>query len=251
MIIDAHSHLNDEQYDADRADVILRMKEAGIATVTIGTDLAMSKKAIEIAESNGWWATVGKHPVDNPDEVFDYNAYKELASHKRVVGIGECGLDYYWEKTDEGKDVQKALFLEHIRLAGEMKKPLMMHIRNAYEDGYDLIRSHGVNGVLHFYTGDWNTAKRYLDIGCVVSFPGVITFTDDVDETIKNVPDDSFLIETDAPLATPVPYRGKRNEPTYILEIIKKIARVRGTSPERVSSLTTATAERTFGISTT
>jgi TatD DNase family protein len=164
------------------------------------------------------------------------------------VGIGECGLDYYWEKTDEGRKVQKDLFLEHIKLSLEIKKPLMMHIRNAYQDGLELIRSHGVTGVAHFYTGDWQTAKSFLDQGCYISFPGVITFTTDVDETIKNVPNDRFLVETDAPYAAPIPYRGKRNEPAYVTEVIKKIAHVRGISPDRILDLATANTQAFFNL---
>lgn len=248
MIIDTHSHLNDSQYDTDRADVIKRMKEADVATITVGTDMNMSKKAIEIAEANNWWATIGLHPTDNTDEKFDYNLYKELAKNKRVVAIGECGLDYYWEKTEEGQNKQKELFIEQIKLSKEVNKPLMMHIRNAYEDGYNLIRSNGASGVVHFYTGDWNTAKRYLDLGCVISFPGVITFTEDVNDTIKNVPQDRFLVETDAPYAAPTPYRGKRNEPEYVTEVIKKIAHVRGISPDRALELATANTQTVFNI---
>jgi|SRR3989344_118677 len=248
MIIDVHSHLNDSQFDSDREDVIARMKEAQVQTITIGTGLEMSKKAIAIAEANNMWATVGQHPVDSPEEIFSEAMYLELAKNSRVVAIGECGLDYYWEKSESGKTRQKELFVKHIELARRVNKPLMLHVRNTYEDAYNILREHGVRGHIHFFAGEWNMAKRFIDLGCTLSFSGVITFTNQYDEVVKNVPRDSYMIETDAPHATPTPYRGRRNEPTYVLETIKHIANLRGTTPEHITEQTTATAKQFFSL---
>ena len=172
----------------------------------------------------------------------------ELGKDPRWIAVGECGLDYY--RADEStKDVQKKAFVEQIDLANTLGKPLMLHIRNAYDDALEILKAHAkVKGDTHFFAGDWNTAKKYLDFGLTLSFTGVITFTHDYDEVVKNTPLDMLLSETDAPYVTPVPHRGKRNEPAYVTEVVKAIARIKGEEYEKVAVQLLANARRVFTI---
>src|SRR3989344_4000665 len=214
MTIDTHSHLNDSQFDTDRDAVIVRMRATGVSTITVGTDLVMSQKAIEIAdkysdEQYDMWATVGLHPSDSPTESFDISIFRNLALNQRVVAIGETGLDYFWGKTDEDRTRQKKLFEQHIELAREVKKPLMIHCRDAYDDLLEILDSRfkpdknllgdSRMGVIHFFTGTWTIAQEFLKRNFALSFPGVITFTHQYDEIVKNVPDNMFTVETDSP----------------------------------------------------
>src|SRR3989344_1431508 len=253
MIIDVHSHLNDEQFESDLPETVARMKEAGVSTIVVGTDLATSRRALDVAKMYGLWATIGQHPTDNAEENFDEAAYAELAKNKEVVTIGECGLDFFLDKSDEGHARQEKLFHLHLELSAKTGKPLMIHSRGAYEKisvnlATNIRLLPSTPGNVHFFTGSWVDAKRLLDLGFTISFPGVITFTSDYDEVIKNVPKDMFMVETDSPFAAPVPYRGKRNEPVYVVEIVKKIAELRGMSPEKVAELSSNTAKRVFAL---
>ncbi|MEK7535635.1 MAG: TatD family hydrolase [Patescibacteria group bacterium] len=260
MIIDTHSHLFDPQFDADRDVVIGRMKAAGVATITVGTNFNESVKAIEIAEKYSMWATVGQHPTDTFEE-FDYAKYKKLADNKRAVGVGECGLDYFQMRhsklsPEEEKVRQRKLFEQHISLAREVDKPLMVHVRDAYRDAYEILKDNNARGVIHFFIGTWEEAKLFLDLGFALSFSGVITFPPKADpssggqynEVVKNVPIDMFTIETDSPYVAPSPYRGKRNEPIYVLEVAKKVAELKGMSLEDVLEVTVVNTKRVFGI---
>lgn len=263
MIIDSHSHLFDKQYDTpgDREAVIARMKAAGVSTITVGTSWQESVAAVALAERLGMWATVGQHPTDKVDEIFNIDKYRELAKHKCVVGIGECGLDYVQSKfsklpLDEEKLRQKNIFQQQLELAKELDKPLMLHIRDAYGDAYEILKGAGLRGTVHFFGGDWETGKKFLDLGFTLSFPGTITFPPKADqpmagtiiEVVKNVPSDMFLIETDAPYVAPVPYRGKRNEPSYVLDVAKRVGELRGISAKEAADLATANARRVFGL---
>lgn len=263
MVIDIHSHLFEKRFDDDRDETFARMKAADVATITVGTDYAESVESVALAERNNMWATVGLHPTDNLAEVFDYDKYKALAQNKRVVAIGECGLDYFHGKNNElgimnyegEKNRQKELFKKQIELALEVDKPLMLHCRDAYEDVLEILNSYftihnsRLRGNVHFFAGDWVTASKFLDIGFTLSFTGVLTFAHDYDDVVKNVPAEMFMVETDAPYVAPVPYRGKRNEPVYVLETLKRVAEIRGISPEEAARLTMATARRVFALS--
>jgi TatD DNase family protein len=172
------------------------------------------------------------------------------------VAIGECGLDYY-RLEEKTKKTQIEAFIQQIELANRLQKPLMLHIRDgkhaggvsAYLDAIEILKAHGkVLGDTHFFAGDWSIAKKFLDIGFTLSFTGVVTFTHDYDEVIRNAPLDMLLSETDAPYVTPVPHRGKRNESAYIPEIVKAIAEIRGENFEKVSEQILANAKRVFGI---
>ncbi|HEY4506471.1 MAG TPA: TatD family hydrolase [Candidatus Paceibacterota bacterium] len=262
-LIDIHSHLQDKAYDSDRDDVIARMKEAGGSTIIVGTDRKMSEDAVVLAEKHNLWATVGQHPTDIPDEVFEYDFYKKLTAHPKVVGIGECGLDYFRLQVSGDRDQvvekQKRLFEEHLRLAVEVNKPLMVHCRptvgtqDAYNDLLEILKPKTSNlnptpGNVHFFAGSWATAQKFLNLGFTLSFTGVITFTHGYDGVIKNMPLNMIMVETDAPYVSPVPYRGKRNEPAYVTEVIKRIAEIKGESEENVARVTLENAVRVFGL---
>jgi TatD DNase family protein len=251
--IDIHGHLNFVAYDADREDAIKRAQEAGVAMITVGTQIDTSRKAVELAERHeNIWAVIGLHPVhtsashhDEKElgeggkeftsraEVPDIEAYRALAKHPKTVAIGECGLDYY--RLDEDSiSKQHTAFEAMIDLANEVGKPLMLHLRNgsgrsAYNDAFLILKSRAkVKGDLHFFAGSIEEAKPFLDLGYSFSFTGVVTFTHDYDEVIKYLPLERIMSETDCPYVAPVPYRGKRNEPTYVIETVKAIARIRG-----------------------
>jgi TatD DNase family protein len=265
---DAHSHLHGKEYDTDRIEVLARMKESGVETIVVGTDKEESKKAVEFAEkTEGVWATIGQHPVDRLDEVFDVDFYRELGKSKKVVAIGECGLDYFRtpvEKLAEEKERQKKLFIEQVELSIELFRPLMIHCRpsgktmDAHLDLLSILEGYNkvtqvkkpvlVTGNIHFFTGTLEVAKRYIELGFILSFPGIITFTKEYDEVIKNIPITSIISETDSPYATPVPFRGKRNEPTFVIETVKRIADIKEVAVEEMARAIRENVLRTFHI---
>lgn len=265
---DVHTHTQSPQYDLDRDAVILRALEAEVGMIQIGTDLDMSQKAVELAEKfENVYATVGLHPTDNKKENFSFEEYKKLAlSSKKVVAIGECGLDYFRVKGLGDKERQKKIFIKQIELAKDVAKPLMIHCREAFADLIEILeenivttpqsplltkeRGQGgeVKGVVHFFSGSVSEAKTLLDLGFCFSFGGVITFARDYDEQIKLIPLEKILLETDAPYVAPIPYRGKRNEPLYVIEIAKKIAEIKGATLEEVAHTTCENTKSIFGI---
>jgi len=266
---DIHSHIGFDDYGGDIKDVIKRMHENGVATITIGTGLESSKEAVRIAEANeNIWACIGAHPDDNSDEIFDENEYGKLVKSPKVVAIGECGLDYSRISNlesvilEEIKNKQKKEFEKQIDFALKFDKPLMLHIRDAkkvigesaYDDAYDIlyskfkISSSTPRGNLHFFTSNIINAKRFIDLGFTVSFPGLITYVRDFDKIIKNIPLDKIHAETDAPYVAPVPHRGERNEPSYVIEMYKKIAEIRGEDFEKVRLQLLENAKTVFSI---
>lgn len=263
--IDLHSHIHDKAFDEDRDAVIAEMTEKGFATITVGTDLIESKKAIQAAEMyEHVWATVGVHPVDNRNEEFNKEVYRELLSHPKVVGLGECGLDYYHLREFDGNkdaevDRQQRLFMEQIELAVECDKPLMLHGRpdegmDAYEDMLHILtnakKKYGdrLRGNAHFFVGTVEVARQFNDLGFTVSFSGVITFAKMYEEVVKTVPLDMMHAETDSPYATPAPHRGKRNTPLYVEHIYEKIAELKGMEKEEVRVQLVENAKRVFGL---
>lgn len=258
--IDIHSHINLEPLKQNEESVILRMTENKVGAIVIGVDFETSKEAIELAEKYDFiWAGIGLHPADNLEEVFDISKYKALGEHQKVVCIGECGLDYFRDQKEETKKRQKEIFIKHIELAISLGKPLMIHSRpskgtmDAYEDVLDILEEYKKNndalaGNFHFFVGDINIAKRALDIGFTMSYDGPITFSRDYDEVIKFLPIDSIMAETDAPFAAPVPHRGKTCEPYMVIEIVKKIAEIKGIPEEEARLAILANAKRVFGI---
>ncbi len=265
---DAHTHPQFVAYDDDREATITRSLDAGVGMNVVGTQLDTSAAAVALAEAHaGLWASVGLHPIhtskshhDSKElgegnkeftsrgEQFDKTAYLKLGRSAKVVAIGECGLDYY--RIDEStKDKQFEAFIGQIELANELGKPLMCHIRNAYDDAIALLKQYAkVPGDIHFFAGDWAVAKRFLDLGFTLSFTGVLTFTHDYDEVVKNTPLRMLLSETDAPYITPVPFRGKRNESMHIPLVVQRIAEIRGEQLEIVRAQLLSNAQRLFKL---
>lgn len=260
MLIDAHSHLQLPEYDADRADVILRMKAAGVKTITVGVDDATSRSALALTKEypDCSWATVGTHPADGGLDAFDVEVLRALAAHPKAVGIGECGLDYYRLKAgdDAIKEKQKEVFRAHVAVAKEVKKPLMIHCRptKGADDAYEDLAVELSNAnfqfpiIVHFFVGSRAIAERLLALGCYFTFGGVITFARDYDESIAAIPMERIMAETDAPFVAPVPYRGKRNEPAYVEEVVKRLAELKGVSYDEAARITAENAEHVFNL---
>lgn len=266
--IDAHGHINGKEFDKDRDELLGRAREEGVAQIVVGTDSVMSAKAVALADgAKGIWATVGQHPTDNHAEVFDVKQYREWLLRDDVVGIGECGLDYYWPASDAwptGEEAEKArqkeLFAAHIQLAIETGKPLMIHGRptkgsmDAYDDIITQIKdaneTHNVSlrGNIHFFVGTPEIAKQFLLLGFTMSFTGVITFSHDYNKTIESIPLDMILAETDAPYVSPKPFRGTRNEPVHVREVYKKIAELKQLSVEVVRDQLNGNVVRVFTL---
>ncbi len=288
--IDIHSHVNFTAFDADRDEVIKRALDNDTIVINVGTQIDTSRKAVAMTKEypEGVYAIIGLHPIHtgasyhdvkelgeggkeftSRGEILDKDAYRELLKDPKVVGIGECGLDYY--RCDEESIVkQKEAFIAQIELANEFSKPIMLHIRNnpvgkgsasmdgatsdstklnAYYDALELLKKYSkVKGDVHFFAGNWEVAKAYLDFGFTLSFTGVITFTTDYDEVVKNTPLDMIMTETDSPYVTPIPHRGYRNEPSYVQEVVKKIALVKALPEEEVAQAIIQNAKRVFGI---
>lgn len=273
--IDAHTHVQFHAFRDDVDAVIRRALDARTWMVNVGTQRDTSAKAVEIANKfpEGVYATVGLHPIhteksyhdaqelgDSDEakgftsrgEEFDYDYYKKLAEDPKVVAIGECGLDYY-RLEEASKKKQFDVFEKQIALASELKKPLMIHCRNAFADLISILVScqkSFVNcpGIVHFFSGTADDARKLLDMGFSFSFGGVITFARDYDEVIKYIPLERILLETDAPYVAPVPYRGKRNEPAYVVEVAKKMAELKMISLENIEKSTTENAFRIFWL---
>lgn len=279
QFLDAHTHLQFLTYDADRDAVISRARAAGVAMVNVGTQAATSRAAIELAEKNeDMWATVGFHPSHcnenwhhdtdeqaSPErEVFDVDAFRKLAAHPKVVAIGECGLDYFRldEKTAaKDKEKQKEVFIAQIEIAKAVKKPLMIHCRDAFPDliqtltAYQLSSFTAFPGIIHFFTSCTDDAKKLLDLGFAFTFGGAITFpprknqtVSAYDEIIKMLPLDRILSETDAPYVAPASHRGQRNEPAYVVEVVQKLAGLKGISVEQMAKVIRQNGERVLGL---
>lgn len=255
-LIDAHSHLNSSEFSSDLADVIFRMREEAVSTIVVGTDYESSKSAVEISKNNPqFFSSIGLHPADNKDEIFNEELYRKLAKEKSVVAIGECGLDYYWEKNEEKRARQRDLFRLQIKLAISLDLPLMIHCRNAYEDTVFILKEfkngeHGekLRGNIHFFAGSVEVSQEFIELGFTMSFTGVITFTSDYDAVIKSIPLSSILAETDCPLVSPVPNRGKRNEPIFVKQVVSRLAELKGVSFEEMSETTISNTIRVFGL---
>src|SRR3989338_2729387 len=258
-MFDSHCHPQMVQYDDDREEMIRRSFDAGVNMICVGTDLETSKQAIELAQKyEGIWATVGLHPNDNLNEKFEPEKYRELLQQEKVVAFGEIGMDYYRTEKPEDQKFQKERFIQQLELAKELKKPLILHCRDgksgsmgpAYRDMIEILsRGYTVNGgVVHSFTGKVEEARQFLDLGLYLGFNGIITFAQQYDEIIREIPLERILLETDAPYLTPEPYRGKRNEPVYVTEVAKKIAELKNEPYEKVTEQTTKNCKKLFGL---
>ena len=279
QLIDTHCHLHFPAYDADREAVLSRMRKKDIWGITIGTSMENSRGGIAFAEGHDdIWATVGLHPSHCTSDYHDKNeghvseshidpeVLKTLAiSSKRVVAIGESGLDFYRFDDDEDIDgameKQEVSFRHHIDVAMDLDLPLVIHCREALGRLAEIIQGYHTNGkhprgVVHSFTGSWEEAEPLLDLGLHIAVNGIATFPlrkdqdpqKAINKTIENIPIDKLLIETDAPYLAPPPYRGKRNEPSYVDEVAKHISKIRSLSFDEVATKTTGNARKLFGI---
>jgi TatD DNase family protein len=284
--LDAHTHVQFSGYDADRGAVIQRALDAGVRKmIVIGTQKDTSRMALVLAEKypDNVRAAIGLHPVHTSrsfhdaqelgggeaaqaftsrGEVFDADYYRALARNPRTVAIGECGLDYFHFNDDEPREVQiekqKAAFLAQIKLSKEVKKPLMIHCRDAFADLIEFVRPHArelVPSVVHFFTGTPDDARALLDMGFSFTFGGAITFPPrkgktqgDYDEVIKLIPIDRIMSETDAPYVAPAPFRGKRNEPAYVVHVVARLAELKGVALDEMKAQIEENVQRIFGI---
>lgn len=254
MIIDTHTHLDAQAFAEDREETIRRAREAGVERmINIGFNRETIPTTMELAETYDFiYAAVGWHPVDSihmKPEDLDWIA--SLCSHEKVVAIGEIGLDYHWDTSP--RDVQQRVLREQLRLAREVRKPVVIHNRDAHEDIVRILRDEhakDVGGVMHCFSGSWETARQCLDMGFYISLGGPVTFKNArvPKEVLKEVPLDRLLIETDCPYLAPDPYRGKRNEPAYVRLVAEAAAVMKGKSLEEIARITTENAQRCFGI---
>ena len=282
--IDIHSHLQFSAFDSDRAEVLKRTLNSGTWMINVGTQYDTSKNAVDLAHTveDGVYATVGLHPIHTDKshhdeqelgeggkafvsrgEEFDYEKYKALAQDPKVVGIGECGLDYY-HLDEESIKKQKKVLEAHVALADDVGKPLMLHVRNSIEPGHnayadvlEVIKSVNpkIKGDVHFFAGLKDDARAFLDYGFTLSFTGVITYPKsknpgmaDYEELIKYIPLDMILSETDNPYVAPVPFRGKKNEPAHVKYVVQKIAEIKGLGLDATAAAIFANAQRVFKI---
>lgn len=288
QFIDTHCHVHFQAYTEDMDAVVQRSLDAGVGMITVGTQSTTSKNGIALAEKyEGVWCTIGLHPNhlhaqeffddnelapgqqvapgDGPAHIktraerFDWDYYRDLAKHPKVVAVGEFGLDYY--RVPPGVDIeklkqdQKEQAREQLRFATEVNKPVVIHCRDAHADQAELLKEEiargGLSrrGVIHCFTGTAEEAVVYRELGFYVSFTGIVTFGKNVMEAARAVPLEQILIETDAPYLTPAPNRGKRNEPVNVAYIAQRIAELKGVSVEEVARVTTANAKQLFGLS--
>ncbi len=251
-LIDTHCHLDMPQFKDDLLDVLVRADSAGVKTIiTIGADEESSEKAVELAKAHeSIYASVGLHPHDAKE--FNENTedlLRRLAKEEKVVAIGEIGLDYHYNHSP--KKTQQEVFSRLLSLAKELDLPVIIHSREAKADTLKLIKDSGITrGVMHCFSGDIDMAEQAMAMGFYISFAGPVTFKNAkrLQEIAKAIPDEYILIETDAPYLTPVPYRGKRNEPSYLLHTAKQVATLRGVKLEDIARITTVNAKRLFGI---
>ncbi len=285
---DAHTHVQFAAYDADWEAVISRANASGVRFVNVGTQKETSRRAVELAERHeGVFAAVGLHPIHTSrsfhdadelgggeaaksfisrGEFFDAAYYRELALHPKTVAIGECGLDYFHFNEHEDKEIQiqkqKNAFLAQIELAAEVKKPLMIHCREAFGDLIEILSDKRLAigdwrspGIVHFFTGTLDDARALLNLGFSFTFGGTITFPARKGESenqyhklVRVIPLERILSETDAPYVAPAAYRGKRNEPAYVTHVVKKLAELKNISTEKMAAQILENAKRVFGV---
>ncbi len=277
MLIDTHAHLNFNAYKDDVNEVIKKTLGNNVWMINVGSQYSTSKRAVEIAEKyeKGVYAAIGLHPIHLSDgifktkidteeiefntreEEFDYDVYKDLAESKKVVAIGEIGFDYWYRpktkiRLEQFKNRQKEIFLKQLNLAQELNLPVIFHCRLAHEELINIlntkynIQNTGFKGVIHCFTGTWEEAKKYLEMGFCLGFNGII-FKLNLDEIIKKTPLERILIETDCPYLTPSPIEG-RNEPLYVKYVAEKIAKIKNSNFEEIAKITTKNAKELFKI---
>ena len=277
VLIDTHAHVNFNAFKDDADEVIGRSLAGGVQMINVGSQYSTSKRAVEMAEKyeSGVYAAIGLHPIHLADgifktkldeeeviiptknEEFDSEKYKKLAKSSKVVAIGEIGLDYYYRpktktKLEEFKELQRTVLCKQLDLAKELNLPVIFHCRSAHNDLINEIRSRDeigspkIRGVIHCFTGTWEEAKKYLEMGFYLGFNGII-FKLDLNDVIKKTPLERIVLETDCPYLTPKPMEG-RNEPLYVKYVAEKISELKNVSIEEISQATTQNARKLFRI---
>lgn len=255
-LIDSHAHLDFSEFDDDRLETINRAKSSGIEKIiNVGTDLESSQKSVKIANNNSnIWATVGVHPEGfSTDLELVKKEVKRMAAEPRVVAIGECGLDYSYDDID--KQHQTDLFRLQVGLAAELNLPGVFHIRNgddewASKNAYEILKKVSLQGVVHCFSFGPDWAKKFLDLGFMLGFTGIVTYKNaiKVQESVRYTPLERLIIETDCPFLSPQNHRGKRNEPAYVLEVAEKIAELKNLAFKKVARETTENTQKLFSI---
>ncbi len=256
MLIDSHAHIQGPEFSADVDQVIRRAGEAGVEKIIVvggAGDLSSNNAGLELAGSYpGLYATVGMHPHDAKEvneEVFQ--RLTELARGPKVVAVGEAGLDFYYDHSP--RQLQIDLFRRFIQMARQSRLPLVVHVRDAHREAAEMIQREGegdLRGVIHCFTGDYDAARAFLDLGFYLSFTGIISFknADSLRDVARKLPLDKILIETDSPYLAPVPHRGKRNEPSFVRYVAETLSQVKGVDIDQIASATSRNAEMLFGI---
>ncbi len=259
---DAHCHIQFPMYDEDREALATRMEKEEFGGIVVGVDRTSSEQAIALTETHPHlWAAVGLHPNYTDKQVFEVDAFRELASHKKVVAIGECGLDNFRpENPNETRATQRSVLEKQIELAVAVDKPLMIHSRptkgtqDAYIDLIDILTSYKkeygdrLRGDIHFFVGGIDEARALIELGFTLSYTAVLTFTHDYDEVVRFIPLTHLLSETDAPYVAPVSRRGQRNDPFSVRDVVARIADIRGEKEDVVREAVLQNAKRVFGI---
>ena len=251
MLFDSHTHLDDDKFNEDREAVIEKIRQSGVCgLVNIGCNIPTCEQSIELAEKYDFiYATVGFHPCDT-DKMREEHIEKlrEYAKHKKVVAIGEIGLDYYWDNVP--RDVQKYWFERQMKLAEELDMPVTIHNRDAHEDTFNICKNSGAKGIVHCFSGSKEMAVRFVELGYYVSFAGPLTYKNNVKsvEAAEVVPMDRLLIETDAPYLAPDGFRGKRNDSSLVRYTCEKLAQIKGVSLEEMAKQTLDNAKKVYRI---
>jgi TatD DNase family protein len=255
-LIDSHAHIQAAEFADDLPAVVGRARQAGVEKIIVvggAGDLSSNRAALELTNSfSGLFATVGMHPHDakNMTEL-EFEELGQLAQRSGIVAIGETGLDFYYDHSPRRTQIE--LFCRFIQMARESGFPLVVHVRDAFREAADLLRTHGqreIQGVIHCFTGDMAAAREFLDLGFYLSFSGIITFKNaaPLRDVVRNVPLDRIMIETDSPYLAPVPHRGKRNEPAFVLFVAETIAKIREISLREVTLATSRNVQNLFKI---
>ena len=250
--IDTHCHLNDDRYNEDIELIMDKAKQAGVTQmIVIGYDLPSSEKAVEISHKyDNVFAAVGIHPSDaNKLDVYTFEKLAKLVNDDKVVAIGEIGLDYYWEDNPD-HEIQKQAFIKQLQLAESVNKPVVIHMRDATKDTFDILKHSKPTGVMHCYSGSYEMAQEFIKLGLYISLAGPVTFKNAVapKEVATKIPLDYLLIETDCPYLTPHPFRGKRNDPSLVTYVAKEIATLRNMSEEDLKTALERNTKRLFNV---
>ena len=252
MFFDSHAHFDDKRFDGDRDELLLSMAQNGISNiVNIGADLESSKSTVKLAGKYDFiYAAVGVHPHDVKDmDDGTLSEIAELSRNKKVVAIGEIGLDYYYDNSP--RDTQKYWFEKQMKLAYDLNLPVIIHSRDATEDTVKICRENKIHGgIIHCFSGSVESARIFLDLGYHISFAGPVTFKNarNLPEVAKIVPEDRLLIETDCPYMAPEPHRGERNSSIFVRHVAEKLAEIRGVSVEHIAKITSDNAKKLFNI---